>query len=242
MSNSDKIRLKYELSDGFVDLSKPYNTDRLYYEVLADNDVQPDKENTLYLTIRGKCFNEIMSAEKTVEYRDIKDTTYRKYLQIDGSGNFNLRDDFPDVDYALDFYYNGYFPFLPKPYKYLKLAVGYNKDRDWAIVEVVGISFEPATDKNGNIVRFNETKSGLHFTPDGELAAWIIAFHLGKVVEYYPNGVKAKLDQSNFSEPAVKYEKRSRPASSRGAATSARHADAMGKSLPIKSLSPNSTG
>ena len=111
MSNSDKIRLKYELSDGFVDLSKPYNTDRLYYEVLADNDVQPDKENTLYLTIRGKCFNEIMSAEKTVEYRDIKDTTYRKYLQIDGSGNFNLRDDFPDVDYALDFYYNGYFLF-----------------------------------------------------------------------------------------------------------------------------------
>ena len=103
MSNSDKIRLKYELSDGFVDLSKPYNTDRLYYEVLADNDVQPDKENTLYLTIRGKCFNEIMSAEKTVEYRDIKTPLTENTCKLDGSGNFNLRDDFPDVDYALDF-------------------------------------------------------------------------------------------------------------------------------------------
>lgn len=86
MSNNDKIRLKYKLADGYVDLSKPFDTDKLYYEVVADNDVQPDKENTLYLTIRGKCFNEIMSGEKTVEYRGIKDTTYRKYLQIDGRG------------------------------------------------------------------------------------------------------------------------------------------------------------
>ena len=228
MSNNDKIRLKYELADGYVDLSKPYDTDRLYYEVVADDDVQPDKENTLYLTIRGKCFNEIMSGEKTVEYRGIKDTTYRKYLQVDKKGYFNLRDDFPEVDFALDLYYNGYFLFLPKPYKYLKLAVGYNKDRDWAIVEVVGISFEPETDENGNVVRFNEAKNGVHFTPDGELTAWIIAFHLGKVVEYYPKGVKTRHVITTFSEPTVKDNKRSLPRLSWEEDTTDHNADSTG--------------
>ncbi len=228
MSNNDKIRLEYELANGFVDLSKPFDTDKLFYEVIANDHVQPDKENTLYLTIRGKCFNEIMSGEKTIEYRGIKDSTYRKYLQIDGRGNFNLRDDFPEVDFALDLYYNGFFPFLPKPYKYLKLAVGYRKDRDWAIVEVVGISFEPATDENGNIIRFNEENNGVHFTPDGELTAWIIAFHLGKVVEYYPKGVKTRHVTATFSEPDVKDKKQSLPTLSQGENANAHHADSTG--------------
>ena len=99
MNDNDKIRLKYEAANGFVDLSKPFDTDKLYYNVVAD-------------------------------------------------------------------------------------------------------------DENGNIVRFNEEKNGLHFTPDGELTAWIIAFHLGKVVEYYPKGVKAKHIPSNLGKATVKYEKK----------------------------------
>lgn len=231
MSNNDKIRLKYELADGYVDLSKPFDTDKLYYEVVADNDVQPDKENTLYLPIKGVFFNAIMSGEKTEEYRDIKVSTYTKYLQVKGKDFFYLRDDFPDVDFDIYFYHNGFFPILPRPYKYLKLAVGYNKDRDWAIVEVVGISFEPVTDENGNVIRFDEDEENnrIYLSPEGKFANWIIVYHLGKVVEYYPKGVKAKHVPGTLDEPAVKYEKRTRPASSRGADTSARHADATGK-------------
>ena len=224
MSNTDKIRLEYDTEDSFVDLSKPFDTDKLYYEVIADSDVKPDKENTLYLPIKGVYFNAIMSGEKTEEYREVKLTTYKKYLLVEGEDIFYLREDFPDTDFNLNYYYNGFYPFLPKPYKYLKLAVGYEKERDWAIVEVVGISFEPATDENGNIIRFdyNEEKDEYELTPDGGMTDWIIVYHLGKVIEFHPKsgvqtGEQAFLPVQNkqtgmsahpkVEEPAVKYEK-----------------------------------
>lgn len=206
MSNNDKVRLKFDVENSFVDLSKPYDTDRLYYEVVADSDVIPDKENTLYLPIKGVYFNAILSGEKTKEYREIKDTTYSKYLMTVGKEEFILREDFPDVDFALDFYYNGFFPFLPKPYKFLKLAVGYAKERDWAIVEVVGISFEPAKDKDGHVVRFDYDEKTRKFSRsiNGELTQWVIVYHLGKTIEYHPK-------EGKVNEPAVKYERTKRP-------------------------------
>lgn len=214
MSNNDKIRLKYYLEDGFVDLSKPFDTAKLYYEVIADSDVRPEKDNALYLPIKGIYFNAIMSGEKTAEYRVIKDTTCAKYLQMERKGTFFLREDFPDVDFSFDGYLNGFYPFLPKPYKYLKLAVGYEKERDWAIVEVVGISFEPSTDEEGNILRFdyNEEKDDYYLAADGEMTDWIIVYHLGKVVEFHPKGsVDTEQTLPEMKEPAVKYEKQPSP-------------------------------
>jgi hypothetical protein len=41
-----------------------------------------------------------------------------------------------DKEYFIDDYNNGNFPFVPKPYKYLYIAVGYAKERDDALVEV----------------------------------------------------------------------------------------------------------
>lgn len=201
MGNNDKVRLKFDVENNYVDLSKPYNTDKLYYEVVADSDVIPDKGNTLYLPIKGVYFNAIMSGEKTEEYREVKETTYSKYLLTMGKEQFALREDFPDVDFALDVYNNGFFPFLPKPYKFLKLAVGYEKERDWAIVEVTGISFEPAKNKNGEIVRFDfdEETQRFNISENGELTQWVIVYHLGKIVEYHPK-------EGKVSEPAVKYE------------------------------------
>lgn len=70
-------------------------------------------------------------------------------------------------DYFLDDYNNGQFPFMPKQYKYLALAVGYTKDRDTAIVEVTEYSFEP------HVIRANL------------YAFWVIVYHLGKVVEVH---------------------------------------------------------
>ena len=66
--------------------------------------------------------------------------------------------------FRVNSYNNGIYPFVPKRYKYLYLAVGYNKVRPTAIVEVKTISFKPAA------VRGNRAK-------------WIVEYHLGKVVE-----------------------------------------------------------
>ena len=39
------------------------------------------RENTLRLVIKPESFNEIISGKKKTEAREIKDTTFRKYLQ-----------------------------------------------------------------------------------------------------------------------------------------------------------------
>ncbi len=237
MNNTDKIRLKYDLAEGSVDLSKPYDTDKLYYEVVADSDVVPEKENTLYLPIKGVYFNAIMAGEKTEEYRIVKGTTLSRYLQTNKSGDIYFREDAPqDLQTFGEDYHNGYYPALPRIYRYLKIAVGYETERDWAIVEVVGISFQPAMDEEGNVVLFDfdEEKNEYFDMSEGKLTDWIIVYHLGKVIEFHPKNNRVSdtqtsaegrtsflsvdnIEQTGMSvhpelkEPAVKYEQRPRP-------------------------------
>ncbi len=81
-------------------------------------------------------------------------------------------------------YNNGVYPFLPIDYKYLNLAVGYEKDRDTAIVEVVDISFELAKDKNGKIVRvFWDEENEFRADDKGDSAIWNVVYHLGEIIE-----------------------------------------------------------
>lgn len=48
--------------------------------------MKPTKENTLYLTIKQMYFDQIVEGKKTKEYREIKETTYKKYLEVDEDG------------------------------------------------------------------------------------------------------------------------------------------------------------
>ena len=53
--------------------------------------MEPTKENTLYLTIKQSYFNEILQGKKKKEYREIKETTFRKYLETwSEGGNIGL--------------------------------------------------------------------------------------------------------------------------------------------------------
>ena len=87
----------------------------------------------------------------------------------DENGKYILNPDVtqPDKEYFIDDYNNGNFPFVPKPYKYLYIAVGYAKERDTALVEVDGFRFIP-----------NMIRADLY-------AFWQIAFHLGKIIEVH---------------------------------------------------------
>jgi len=193
MEENDEIYLDYDLADNIVDVSKPFDYNTLLYTVVNEGNQPSAKENSLYLTIDNRWFTEIIEGRKDKEFREIKDTTVNRYLNIQQTEeNVIIRDDAPE-DLVLDIYMynNGYFPFFPRAYAYLKLAVGYNKDRAWAIIEVKAISFEPQKDKKGNMIRFTydenvSTKEMI--TPDGESTFWMIVYHLGKIVEYHPKG------------------------------------------------------
>lgn len=128
------------------------------------------KENTLYLPIKQMYFDQIVEGTKKEEYREIKEgITANRYLLKDSKGKYVLNPDVtqPDKEYFIDDYNEGNFPFVPKPYKYLYLAVGYAKERDTALVEVDGFRFIP------NMIRANL------------YAFWQIAFHIGRVVEVH---------------------------------------------------------
>jgi hypothetical protein len=130
----------------------------------------PTKENTLYLPIKQVYFDQIIAGTKKEEYREIKEgITANRYLLKDSNGKYVLNPDVtqPDKEYFIDDYNNGNFPFVPKPYKYLYIAVGYTKERDTAIVEVDGFRFIP-----------NMIRADLY-------AFWQIAFHLGKIIEIH---------------------------------------------------------
>lgn len=130
----------------------------------------PTKENTLYLPIKQVYFDQIIAGTKKEEYREIKEgITANRYLLKDRNGKYALNPDVtqPDKEYFIDDYNNGNFPFVPKPYKYLYIAVGYAKERDTALVEVDGFRFIP-----------NMIRADLY-------AFWQIAFHLGKIIEIH---------------------------------------------------------
>jgi hypothetical protein len=130
----------------------------------------PTKENTLYLPIKQVYFDQIIAGTKKEEYREIKEgITANRYLIKDEKTKYKLNPDVtsPEKEYFVDDYNKGSFPFLPKEYKFLYLAVGYAKERDTALVEVTGYSFQP------HMIRANL------------YAFWVIAFHLGDVIELH---------------------------------------------------------
>ncbi|MBR1526881.1 MAG: hypothetical protein IJ640_09535 [Prevotella sp.] len=132
--------------------------------------IQQTKENTLYLPIKQVYFDQIIKGTKTEEYREVKyGITANRYLRKDNNGNYILNPSCTedDKEYYVDDYNNGNFPFLPKPFKYLHLAVGYNKVRDEALVEVTDITF----------------KAGRVLGNPPAFAWWIAVFHLGRVVK-----------------------------------------------------------
>lgn len=131
---------------------------------------RPTKENTLYLPIKQVYFDQIIEGTKVEEFREIKEgITANRYLLKGENGKYVVNEEVadPSKEWYIDDYNNGNFPFVPKPYKYLSLAVGYAKERDTAIVEVDGYRFIP-----------NMIRADLY-------AFWQIAYHIGKVVEVH---------------------------------------------------------
>lgn len=156
--------------------------------------MKPTKENTLYLTIKQVFFDQIVVGTKKEEYREIKDTTYKKYLECDKDGWPFCDPSKAEADNPLlgdlCIWNDGVYPYIGKEnLEYLSLAVGYHRDRDTAIVEITDITFEPMADNEGKPCRFTDDGKG-NVEPDenGDLCFWIVVFHLGKVIEVHRKG------------------------------------------------------
>ncbi len=127
----------------------------------AADTMRQEGKKVLTLIIRQQPLDDILAGVKKTEYREVKETTYRKLVQLDKSGENILLD---KDEHA-----------VPVHYDALLLFAGYSANRDSALVEVTGAAEEYFKDEQGNVVSFEE-EDGSTFYPSQ------IAYSLGRVI------------------------------------------------------------
>lgn len=129
----------------------------------------------LNLIIKQQWFDEIIAGRKTEEYREIRPTTFKKYCRylIDGK-EYESVAEFDKLHPEID---NQDIEFDIAPIKYdaIRLYVGYNKDRDSALVEVTNAEVEYFVDENGDGIEY-EYKGDVYLMCQ-------MVYSLGKVLE-----------------------------------------------------------
>lgn len=104
----------------------------------------------LNLIIKQKYFDEIINGVKVQEFREIRPTTARKLVELDEEG-YQVVDENENS--------------VPIKYDAIRFFVGYNKDRDSALVEVESayceIFTQTMTDENGEPMQFEADEDGI---------------------------------------------------------------------------------
>lgn len=142
-----------------------------------------NNENSLYLTIRQKPFDEIVAGTKTIEYREIKSTTYKNYLYCDEYGiPFFLESVvFPEEEgFDIYLYNDGICPFaIREDINFLRFKAGATaKDMDSAVVEVQSIKAIPQD-------RFEIVNGDPVPDANGRFCTWVLELNLGKIRGVY---------------------------------------------------------
>lgn len=154
----------------------------------------PNKQNSLYLPIKQVYFDQIIAGTKKEEYREISANTYKKYLACDDANlpffdeelvTVEELENLEDLEQLIWYCNDEKFPyFFRDDIKFLNLAVGYNKVRDTATVEVVDITAEIGKNPKGQLLRFDlDEQGGFHLNSKGKFCIWQAVFHLGKIIE-----------------------------------------------------------
>lgn len=121
----------------------------------------------LNLIIRQKYFDAILAGRKVQEFREVRPTTIKKLLQLDEDGY-----EIEDADGNAQ----------PIKYDAIQFYVGYNKDRDSALVEVLGAHCEIFVDENNEPITYEHGRD-----KDGDPLVWVaeqVVFDLGKVLSH----------------------------------------------------------
>lgn len=120
----------------------------------------------LNLIIKQKYFDAIMAGRKVQEFREVRPTTIKKLLQLDEEG-YEVEDEYGNAQ--------------PIKYDAIRFFVGYNKDRDSALVEVESAYCEIFVDDDDKPIVY---ESGVD--KDGYPLEWIaeqVVFNLGRILE-----------------------------------------------------------
>ena len=120
----------------------------------------------LNLIIKHQSFDAIMAGRKVQELRKIRPTTIKKLLQLDEEG-YEVEDEYGNAQ--------------PIKYDAIRFFVGYNKDRDSALVEVERAYCENFVDDDDKPIVY---ESGVD--KDGNPLEWIaeqVVFNLGRILE-----------------------------------------------------------
>lgn len=115
----------------------------------------------LNLIIKQKYFDAIMSGRKVQEFREIRPQNENKYIELDEDG-YALEDEHGNC--------------VPKKYDAIRFFVGYNTDRDTALVEIVGAHTEVFVDEEGKPITY-EYKGEEYWAEQ-------IVYDLGKILEH----------------------------------------------------------
>ena len=121
----------------------------------------------LNLIIKQRYFDAILAGRKVQEFREVRPTTIKKLLQLDEEGY-----EVEDADGNAQ----------PIKYDAIQFYVGYNKDRDSALVEVVGAHCEIFVDANGEPITYEYGTD-----KNGNPLTWVseqVVFDLGKVLSH----------------------------------------------------------
>lgn len=109
----------------------------------------------LNLIIKQKYFDEILAGTKKEEFREVRPTTFKKYLRYVVAGEeFEDLDDVPDEPKYTESLEREGFDVNPIVYDALRLYVGYNKNRDSMLVKVTDTAYETFVDEKGEPIYY----------------------------------------------------------------------------------------
>lgn len=120
----------------------------------------------LNLIIKQRYFDSIMCGQKVQEFREVKPTTIKKLLQLDDDG-YEIVDENENAQ--------------PIKYDAIRFFVGYNKDRDSALVEVKNAYCEIFVDENDNPIEYEVLNP-----ENGRTEYWVaqqVVYNLGKIID-----------------------------------------------------------
>ncbi len=126
----------------------------------------------LSLIIKQKYFDAILQGRKVQEFRELRPKTISRYVQLDDEG-YEILDENENS--------------IPIKYDAIRFYVGYNKNRDTALVEVKDARTEIFLGDDGKPIEFVVGKDEIN----GNDVWWVaqqIVYDLGKVLEYQLKG------------------------------------------------------
>lgn len=144
-----------------------------HQRTMAKTKKKPEEMRILTLIIKQKYFDEIIAGTKKQEFREIRPTTWKKYVQHTIE---------PDGSTIMEVQESGHI--IPIEYDAIRFYVGYNKDRDTALVEVTSIGSNLIVDEDNEIITY-EDKYGNVFNMEE------MVYDLGEVLECQRKGKTA---------------------------------------------------